>query len=399
MTTKSIYRFQPSGLNSDFDFDNLTFAEYVLRMREIIEQTRRDLKTNRSELIIDANSPYEWIPQNKNARNPITKKFKRGVLLIHGLFDSPYILESVAKHFIRRDYLVRTILLPGHGTVPGDLLNVSFPTWLKATSFGVRSFYHDVDHLYVCGFSTGGTLSLCQAYQNDFIKGLILLAPAIQLRRQLAIISALNKLMVRTIGGIKWYSRDDTVDYAKYHSITLESAHQVHLLTKRLQALSEQKTLEIPIFMSASTDDEVLSANAAIDFFKKLTNPESRMNVYTTRPRDYGDRRITCFNSAYPAEKILNFSHVSIPVAPDHPHYGEFNDLQDLPDYVLPYNKYFVRKDKQNGEIFKGAITKENLQRYHLQRLYYNPDFYQMITRVDEFITSIEESLVAETSF
>src|SRR5215467_7567077 len=89
-------RFKPTGLNSSFCFEHLSFANYVAAMREIIEKTRIDLNEDNSEEIIDANSPFEWVPSDKNALNPLTGKIENGILLIHGLFDSPYTLWSLA---------------------------------------------------------------------------------------------------------------------------------------------------------------------------------------------------------------------------------------------------------------------------------------------------------------
>src|SRR5438045_615770 len=83
---------------------NLAFADYIKKTKAIIAKTRLDLD-NQPELIVEANSPFELRPK-KFARN--------GILLIHGLFDSPGLLKDMGQHFYQHDFLVRAILLPGH---------------------------------------------------------------------------------------------------------------------------------------------------------------------------------------------------------------------------------------------------------------------------------------------
>jgi len=50
----------------------------------------------------------------------------RGIaILVHGLSDSAFSMRDVAKEVSKGCYIARTVLLPGHGTKPGDLLSWS----------------------------------------------------------------------------------------------------------------------------------------------------------------------------------------------------------------------------------------------------------------------------------
>lgn len=379
-------RLLPSGLNSDFTYQNLSFAEYISTMRDIIEKTRHDVTPQNRELIIDANSPYEWIPEAPEAKNAATGKIRNGILLIHGLFDSPHMLYSIAQHFMAKNFLVRTILLPGHGTIPGDLLNTHYAAWVQATDFGVNSFTTEVENLYIAGFSTGGALALNHAYYNPMLKGLILFAPAIKLRRQFAIISNINHLMTRTVGGIKWYTRGEDNDYAKYHSHNFNSAHQVYLLTKKIAEEHNKTLLKTPVFMALSEDDEVLDSENSIAYFKSLPTISNRMYFYNDKQLTFDDPRIHSLNSTYPNKNILNFSHVCLPIAPEHPHYGEQGDYIDTAHFGSIYGKYYTNKNPMSDQIYLGAIKRENLKKYNLRRLTYNPDFNSLMARVDDFL-------------
>src|SRR5438552_16089884 len=103
--------------------------------------------------------------------------------MVHGLFDCPFVMRDVGEHLQKQNLLVRSHLLPGHGTVPGALLNVSYQDWINAANYAITNLSKDVEKIFLVGFSTGASLMLYHALQqsNKNIAGLILLAPAIQL--------------------------------------------------------------------------------------------------------------------------------------------------------------------------------------------------------------------------
>jgi len=120
--------YQDPGLKYPIYDLNLSFADYILQCKDLIRKTRRDLANSPDpEKIIEDNSPFELIP--KSAGN---KKIRYGALLIHGLLDSPFVMRDIGAELQEQGLLVRSILLPGHGTVPGALLNVTYEDWLQA---------------------------------------------------------------------------------------------------------------------------------------------------------------------------------------------------------------------------------------------------------------------------
>ena len=112
-----------------------------------------------SEDAVNARLPFELIPDDADCEGGALRDGKptRAVLLIHGLMDSAFVMRDLGERFKKECFLVRAILLPGHGTVPGDLLSVSMQDWIEATHAGVQSFADlDLDALYLVGFSLGG---------------------------------------------------------------------------------------------------------------------------------------------------------------------------------------------------------------------------------------------------
>src|SRR5262249_26865700 len=149
---------------------SLAFSKYVEWVRAQIRtaRARGGLKGSDEQALLDGQppsdldmrSPFELMPTcSDEAATPLP----RGVLLIHGLTDSPFLVRDIAESLRRQCLLVRAILLPGHGTVPGDLLEVRYEDWVEAARYGLESFRGQVTDLYLGGFSTGGTLAIYHA--------------------------------------------------------------------------------------------------------------------------------------------------------------------------------------------------------------------------------------------
>ena len=52
--------------------------------------------------------------------------------MVHGLTDAPYAVRDLAQFFQQQGFYVLAMQLPGHGTRPGDLLDIRWQDWLRA---------------------------------------------------------------------------------------------------------------------------------------------------------------------------------------------------------------------------------------------------------------------------
>src|ERR1700732_701262 len=100
--------FFPSGLNSQFNGDAWEFKDYIAQTQHMIAHARIDLTQSNTNTIVQANSPFEFIPEHYSSKAPV----KRGILMIHGLFDSCFRSMDMARSFLQQGFLVRSILLP-----------------------------------------------------------------------------------------------------------------------------------------------------------------------------------------------------------------------------------------------------------------------------------------------
>ena len=374
-------RFQLSNLNTEFCYANLPFHQYITKMQTVIAQARTDLDTADKEMIVTANSPREHLPPPKDTKYPCA------IVLIHGFLDSPMIMSSLFDYYRNKGYLVRSLLLPGHGTRPGDLLDITSAAWLAASKYAIDSVKVQADKVVVLGFSMGACLAILQAFQDPKIDALVLFSPAIRIKRKLAYFSHWHKLISWAYKRAQWgvISQDD--DYAKYHSFPVHAATQVARLSKSILSISNSKHLSIPQFIVISADDEIISPQAAINYFQLQPNPHNQLVLYSNQANSKLGPKVTVVPSAMPTKNILNYSHVCLPVAPDHSHYGEDGDFTDLLHYEVWHGKRY--KKPTTKPPYSGAISLHNLRKYNLSRLSYNPQFYPLMEKIDKFLADI----------
>jgi alpha-beta hydrolase superfamily lysophospholipase len=168
------------------------------------------------------------------------------VLLVHGLSDSPYSVRALAETFLEQGYHVVVLRLPGHGTVPASLRDVTWKDWYAAVELAARhtaSRAGSGKPFLACGHSTGAallTLYAVRALDDPSLprpRRLYLLSPAIGISRFAVLTQVLSAL-----DSIPWFEKSAWLDILpeydpyKYNSFPVNAAKQVHRLTHELQA-------------------------------------------------------------------------------------------------------------------------------------------------------------------
>ena len=389
MFRKYHHLFQDSKIDYPIYDLNLSFADYITKCKTLIRKNRLDLKQNpNAELIVETNSPFELLPPQTVPGN----KIKYGALLIHGLLDSPFVMKDIGLFLQSNGILARAILLPGHGTVPGNLLNIDYHAWLQAVKYGIATLEKDVEHIFLVGFSTGASLGLYHTLQNPKIAGLLLASPAIKIRSAIDFTTNWYRCVSWAWERAKWFRITEENDYARYESIPFNAAYQVYRLTKEITNISKTKQLNCPVFMAISEDDKTVSSRASIEYFQRHPHPKSCLILYDNRPTEFEDPRLIVRRSAYPELKIVSFSHVCIPNAVTNPHYGKEGDYIDashvdenLRDHLqVIYGAYSKVEENMNRLLYKLKLTK-----HHHRRLTFNPDFDYLMHEVTRFIINI----------
>ena len=381
-------RLQPSGLNTTFAVaEGTPFAKYLQETREMIIKARVDIHDDNREVVLKANMPFELRPDEGNFPKGKNGKYRKGILLIHGLSDSPYLLQPLARHLQKQGFLVRTILLPGHGTVPGDLLNIRYQEWIRAVEYGIRAMKGEVTDLFLGGFSTGAALSVLESMKDKEIKGLVLISPALAVKDSKVALAGMLSGFKDWVGDIQ-----DDVDYAKYETFAVNAAYQIYLLTREIDALLDQgRRIEAPVFAALSQEDMTIDPERALFVLEQYApSPRNVLVVYAKNPqgksRPFGGK-IYNENSFIADKKVLDFSHVALPTPCDDRHYGSHGGYKSCLHYRNDQEKR--RTCLLDDSIWKGEISGDNLKAFTVRRLTCNPKYDGMIEKLDQFLKSV----------
>src|SRR3990167_688861 len=366
-----------------FPTSDLPFSEYIHHCRTLIAERRTDLQRFHvhEKFIIDVNSPYELIPDKPTYSDG---KLKYGALLLHGLFDCPFSLKDIGIHLKSNGILARSVLLPGHGTRPEDLLTVSYHDWIETLHYGLQSLKPRVEKIFLVGYSTGATLSVYQALQDKQIAGIILLAPALKIKAPIDILLNWRHLIKWIRNKKQWVCYEDEIDYARYQSIAFNPVIQLTMLMRVIKELARQQTITCPVFIATSREDETISSEEALRFFSRLSHHNNQLLLYSSRNYLHSDPRIVTRLTFNQQSHIKHFSHVSIPFAPHNVHYGKQGD-------------YFYSRHQYTQEYTFGAYNRLEIQLFDIlynlgivrkkrRELTYNPDFDFMANKIVDFI-------------
>ncbi len=374
-----------SGLNSRFNGDQLSFAEYVSKSRDMIRKNRSVTHISNLNKAVDGNSPFSLEPSGDDVAGK-EKKYRRGILLTHGLSDSPYFMRHLGALFQSNGFRVMVVLLPGHGTRPGDLLDVTWQEWARAVAYGTDALASEVDEVYLGGYSAGGALSIYQSLQDTRVRGLFLFAPAIDITHRAAF-AILHKLVSWLFPRTKWVDIKPDKDVYKYESFAKNTVTQMYELTQVLCEKMKQHKLSIPIFSVASVDDKTVHTSATIEFMAQQTHQANKFILYTTElEKKSPDEKIEWVNCLIPEQKILSSAHTAILIPAEDEHYGIDGEYASCAHYFPDDMEKYDTCTQHPMECWQGELLEKNLEAGNLRRLMYNPNFAALKISLQQFI-------------
>lgn len=212
-----------------------------------------------------------------------------GVLLLHGLTDSPYSLRALGQALNRRGYWVLGLRLPGHGTAPSALLTVTWEDMAAAVRLGMSHLKAKLGEapIQIVGYSAGAPLALdytLNALQDHHLPApasLILISPAIAVSRAAALAKWMNRLaIVPGFQALAWTQILPEFDPYKYNSFTSNAGYQMHRMTRSVKTRIESRAASGPIqgfpptLVFLSTVDATVSAGAVVDNLLEHLAPE-----------------------------------------------------------------------------------------------------------------------------
>ena len=221
---------------------------------------------------------------------------KIGVLLLHGMSDSPYSLRNLGKRLHQEGAWVVGLRIPGHGTAPVGLVDVKWQDMAAAVKLGMRHLRAQVNDapLYIVGYSNGGALAVqytLTSLKDDTLpmpQGLVLLSPEIGVTK-LAALAVWQERLGHLLGMEKlaWNSIQPEYDTFKYGSFALNAGKQAHLITNEIQQeisrLGSGDVLQRlpPILAFQSVVDATVTAPALVGgLFDRLPAGTHELTLY-----------------------------------------------------------------------------------------------------------------------
>ena len=203
-----------------------------------------------------------------------------GVLLLHGMSDSPYSLRALGETLGHRGYWVVGLRLPGHGTVPSGYKSTSWEEMAAAVRLAMEHLASKAGpgSIHIVGYSTGAPLALefalgaLEGNASPPPASLVLISPAIGVTRAAVLTKWLGRLAVLPgLEKLAWTSILPEFDPYKYNSFTANAGEQVHRLTRSVAAAVEARAASGPIenfpptLVFLSTVDDTVSTDAVLD--------------------------------------------------------------------------------------------------------------------------------------
>jgi alpha-beta hydrolase superfamily lysophospholipase len=230
--------------------------------------------------------PDKWSTNWNRTFEFATESPKAGVLLLHGMSDSPYSLRNIGKTLHRSGAWVVGLRIPGHGTAPTGLVEAKWEDMAAAVQLAAEHLKNKIGQqpLYIIGYSNGGALAVHYALAAledsslPSVNGLVLISPSIGVSG-LAAFAVWQARLGHLLGldKLAWNSILLEYDPFKYGSFAVNAGDQVHRLTtfiqKHLAALSSSDKLSSfpPVIAFQSVVDATVSTNALIQgLFGKL---------------------------------------------------------------------------------------------------------------------------------
>lgn len=292
-------------------YNQSNFKSYVDETKSWIT-SNRVFQSKDIDSEISVNLPYEIKPSDPNGK---------GILLVHGLGDSPFSFIDISNSLSEQGFLVRTILLPGHGSKSGDLKAPTINDWINSVNHHSELMKNDVKELWLGGYSLGANLVTLKAIKDTDIKGLVLFSPAFEPKIPFIGISHIAKHFV------SWADIDPENNYTRYNSLPMNGVSNYFYTTTMLkEALERDNVFDRPTFIVASDTDSVVDSKSIQSIFhSKFTHEDNKLLWLGDKIEKLDDReeRLTMKLSEF---NISTASHMSVLYSPKNYFYGRFGE-------------------------------------------------------------------------
>ncbi|MCO4787176.1 MAG: alpha/beta fold hydrolase [Marinomonas atlantica] len=357
------------------------FVEYRERLSHFITDRKAWVNANKGAMEVEAVLPYERFP-DESCSGP-----KIGVLMFHGLSDSPFALRDSAQALSDNCIYTRVMILPGHGTKAEDLLDVTRDDWRVAVTNATEQFSQQVDIVYLAGFSTGGALVTEYAWNNpSVVEGVVLFSPLFKIN------SSIDWLAPLLSPFIDWLDHHESDDYAKYASIPVPAMAEAYELAEEVRQTVVNAPARVPVFLALSEEDATVDSSVTLEVFNTAfkEHPDSEMVLYSAIKQAAFDEQVEIINTDLPEQRIFGLAHMAVHGAPHNPYYGEQGEYRICSWYLGEANRYQECREAQQNWFGERSDKLTSLSDV-AARLSWNPYFDDLMKRVSIFVLDTRE--------
>ncbi len=196
---------------------------------------------------------------------------KKGVLLVHGWTSTPYEVRRLGKYLNENGYTVSGIQLTGHGTVPKDIEDINWSTWVEDIRKGYEKLASSCDKVYIAGTSIGANLAMMLAKENSELSGLVLMATPYRIRQE-RLVTFFAKVLLAA--GVRYRKKFYPPTFGLSSTITRLISYQTYPIKSALETFKliqeARKNLEKitqPVFLLQSTHDHIVGKKSMENIF------------------------------------------------------------------------------------------------------------------------------------
>lgn len=375
---------EPEGWNEvESSLAGENFSDYAGNVRQRLVDYRIPLDPADATQEIDRASPQQIEPVTQCNSNV------EGIaLLVHGLSDTAFAMHDLAKFFARQCYIARTVLLPGHGIRPGDLLVVDHRDWHKTIKHLIRQASDEHDRVVLVGFSLGAVITMSAALEADSgVDALVAISPAYHISTWKAARFAPWVHLV-----YRWIDKGMADDSQRFEAMPTKGVASLVRAMKDMHArIADVGSVPIPWMLVHSLDDNttVPAQNMAFVLERSSDKRSKVLNFYSDQVPGETTANVQWLKSTSDKYKVTGLTHLAAHVAPDNSHYGIDGDYRhcggidgrDATDAQLCENAEEVVFSDWN-KVIDGSATPTALSSF-------NPAFPALEASITEFLSQL----------
>jgi len=202
-----------------------------------------------------------------------------GFLLLHGFTATTAEVRPMAERLKEQGFTISAPLLPGHDTHPDELNKVHWQDWVQTVRQAYLELRKSCDQIWLGGESMGALLCLLTAVEFPEVAGLLLFAPALELKIK-------GSKAAYFLQYFKKYfdkgSSKDNLEWKGYNVFPLKGFVQLMKLQKQVRKQLDKVTQPTLVFISKA--DKRVSVKTGETIINSISSNKKQLIVLEDSP-------------------------------------------------------------------------------------------------------------------